>query len=255
MNSLPSILSVVSLVVLIYMTLWFVLALILKRRDIIDSAWGLGFIAVAITAFLQRNNESAVAAVALALVSLWGLRLFLHITSRNWKKKEDYRYAQLGELKSAKFWLKTYTNVFLLQGVLMIAISLPVIAVMYSQNEPQYLVASIGAVIWLYGIIFESVGDFQLRQFIKAGKKGVMNTGLWRFTRHPNYFGEITAWWGAAIVALSVDQWWGILGAFVITALITKISGIPLLEKRYENDKAYQAYAAKTSKLIPLPPK
>ena len=237
------------------MTVCFALALILKRRDIVDSAWGLGFITVAIAAYLQRNNESVVTILALALVSLWGLRLFVHITSRNWKKKEDYRYAQLGELRSARFWLKTYTSVFLLQGILMILISLPVIAIMYSQNEPNYLVASIGAVIWLYGIIFESVGDFQLRKFISAGKKGVMQTGLWQYTRHPNYFGEITAWWGAAIMALSFGQWWGILGAFTITVLITKISGIPLLEKRYASDKLYQTYAAKTSKLIPLPPK
>lgn len=255
MNSLPSILLVISTVVLIYMSVWFVLALILKRRDIVDSAWGIGFIVVAATSYLQRNNESVFTGVALALVSLWGLRLFLHITSRNWRKKEDYRYAQLGELNSAAFWAKTYTNVFLLQGILMIAISLPVIAIMYAQTEPHYLLASIGAAIWFYGIVFEAIGDYQLRQFLQAGKKGVMSTGLWRYTRHPNYFGEVTAWWGAAIMGLSFGMWWGILGAFVITVLITKISGIPLLEKRYESDKAYQSYAAKTSKLIPLPPK
>lgn len=237
------------------MTVWFALAIILKRRDIVDSAWGLGFITVAITAYAQRNNESIVSTLALGLVSLWGLRLFVHITTRNWKKKEDYRYAQLGELNSARFWLKTYTNVFLLQGLLMIIISFPVIAIMYSQKEPEYLIASIGVIVWLYGIIFESIGDFQLRKFIGSGKKGVMQTGLWQYTRHPNYFGEITAWWGAAIIALSFGQWWGILGAFTITILITKISGIPLLEKRYADNKLYQTYSAKTSKLIPLPPR
>lgn len=251
MNSLLGILTAVSTVVLVYMTTWFILALILKRRDIVDSAWGIGFIVVAITAFLQRNNESVFTVIALALVALWGLRLFLHITSRNWKKKEDYRYAQLGELNSVRFWAKTYTNVFLLQGVLMIAISLPVIGIMHADSSPTVLIAAAGAIIWLFGIIFEAIGDYQLRQFISTGKKGVMDQGLWKYTRHPNYFGEVTAWWGAAIIALSFSVWWGIFGAAVITILITKISGIPLLEKRYENDKTYQAYAAKTPKLVP----
>ncbi len=251
MNSLLGILTAVSTVVLVYMTTWFILALILRRRDIVDSAWGIGFIVVAITAFLQRNNESTFTVIALALVTLWGLRLFLHITARNWKKKEDYRYAQLGELNSVRFWAKTYTNVFLLQGVLMVAISLPVIGIMYASSDPIVLIAVAGAIIWLFGIIFEAIGDYQLRQFISAGKKGVMDQGLWKYTRHPNYFGEVTAWWGAALIALSFGVWWGILGAVVITILITKISGIPLLEKRYENDKIYQAYAAKTPKLIP----
>lgn len=237
------------------MTLWFMVAVVLKRRDIVDSAWGLGFIVVAVTAFLQRNNESAFTVIALVLVAAWGLRLFAHITSRNWKKKEDYRYAQLGELGSVQFWVKTYTNVFLLQGVLMIAISLPVIGIMQADSNPLVPVASAGAIIWLFGIIFEAIGDYQLRQFIRAGKKGVMDKGLWAYTRHPNYFGEVTAWWGAAIIALSFGAWWGILGALVITILITRISGIPLLEKRYENDKAYQAYAAKTPKLIPRLPR
>lgn len=255
MNDLPGMLVHIIWLVFIYMTAWFMLAFILKRRDIIDSAWGLGFILVAIAAYFQRNNDSLIALLSLALVALWGIRLFAHITSRNWKKKEDYRYTQLGDLSSIKHWLKTYTNVFLLQGLLMIAISLPVIAIMYANDTPIPVIGAIGLAMWLFGIIFEAIGDYQLRQFIKKGKKGVMNSGLWKYTRHPNYFGEITAWWGAAVVALAFGIWWGILGAFVITILITQISGIPLLEKRYAHDKTYQAYAAKTSKLVPLPPK
>lgn len=243
----------VCLVVLAYMTIWFLAAIFMKRRDIVDSAWGLGFVAVATTAYLQRNNESIFALIALGLVAVWGTRLFLHITSRNWKKKEDYRYAQLGKLNSATFWVRTYVTIFLLQGALMIAISLPIIGIMQSTAEPHLPLASIAAGIWLFGILFEAVGDYQLRQFLRHKKSGIMSTGLWRYTRHPNYFGEITAWWGAAIMALSFGIWWGILGAFVITVLITRISGIPLLEARYKKDKAYQAYAAKTSILIPLP--
>lgn len=256
LNTLSDIILVVLAAVLFYMIAWFILALVFKRRDVVDSAWGLGFVLVAATAYSQRNNESSIALMSLLLVALWGARLFVHITSRNWGKPEDYRYTQLGALTSSKMWLKVFYSIFLLQGGLMTLISLPVIAIMYSSQEPVQIIAVAGLAIWLFGIVFEAVGDYQLKQFLKTKKKGqIMQTGLWRYTRHPNYFGEITTWWGASIVAIAFGQWWGILGAFVITVLITRISGIPLLEKRYANDPAFQKYAKQTSILIPLPVK
>ena len=138
----------------------------------------------------------------------------------------------------------------------MLLISLPIIAVMSATGLPVYWIAVCGTAIWLFGIIFEAIGDYQLRQFLQVKKRGeIMQSGLWKYTRHPNYFGEITAWWGAAIIALSYGQLWGLLGAATITILIVKISGIPLLEKRYEHDSAFQKYAKRTSVLLPLPPK
>lgn len=237
------------------MTAWFAISVALKRRDVIDSAWGLGFILVAIVAFTQRNNDSAISLLTVGLVTLWGLRLFAHLTVRNSKKNEDFRYQQLGKLSGVKIWLRTYVTVFLLQGILMILISLPVIAVTYSSATPIGWVAYIGAAIWLGGILFEAASDYQLQKFIMAGKPGIMQTGLWKYSRHPNYFGEATAWWGAAVIAIAAGIWWGILGAIIITVLLTKISGVPLLEKRYAANKAYQAYARRTSIIIPLPPK
>lgn len=253
MNSLSDVLLTASLSVLVYMSAWFLLAVQLKRRDVVDSAWGIGFILVAWVAFSLRNNESVFSTIALLLVALWGLRLFTHIYLRNRNKKEDYRYQQLGELVSARFWLRTFFSIFMLQGLLMLMISLPVFAVMQATNEPITGIAILGASVWLFGILFEAIADFQLQQFLKAKKKGIMQSGLWRYSRHPNYFGEVTAWWGAAIMALAFHEWWGILGAWTITVLILKISGIPLLEKRYANDTAYQKYALQTSKFIPLP--
>lgn len=256
MFTLLEIFQSLALAVLAYMCLWFCLALVLKRRDVVDSAWGLGFVLVASMAYALRNNDSWATTVTLILTLLWGVRLFLHVTTRNWRKKEDYRYTQLGELGTVTLWARTFTNVFLLQGVLMLLISLPVIAVMSAQTEPQQIVAVIGASIWLYGIVFETIGDYQLSQFLKTKKKGqIMQSGLWRYTRHPNYFGEVTSWWGAAIIALAYGQLWGLIGAATITILILKVSGIPLLEKRYENDRAFQSYAKRTSMFIPLPPK
>lgn len=242
--------------VFVYMTLWFVVALLLKRRDVVDSAWGLGFIVVALAAYLQKNNDHALTTFALLLVAVWGIRLCAHITKRNWKKKEDYRYTNLGELGTRRLWIKTYTNVFLLQGVLMLLISAPIFVIMYTTASPQIIVAAIGLITWAFGITFEAIGDYQLSQFLKIKKPGqIMQTGLWKYTRHPNYFGEVTAWWGATILSFAFGVWWGAIGAGLITFLILKVSGVPLLEKRYADNKAFQEYAARTSLFIPRPPK
>lgn len=255
MYSLAEIITILSLLVLAYMVSWFVLAVILKRRDVVDSAWGLGFVLVAWSAYLMRNNDTAFTFVSMLLVTVWGLRLFLHLTTRNWKKAEDYRYQQMGALSGLKIWFKTFVTVFLLQGILLLIISAPVIAIAYADHVSTRIGAGIGLLIWLFGIMFEATADYQLRRFIRAKHAGIMQNGLWRYSRHPNYFGEITAWWGASIVAASFGQWWGVIGALLITALIVKVSGIPLLEKRYADNPKYQKYARQTSILIPLPVK
>ena len=256
MFSLTEIFYTVALAVLAYMCAWFGIALLLKRRDVVDSAWGLGFVLIAVLTFSLKNNDHWATFAAVILTSIWGTRLFLHITSRNWKKKEDYRYTQLGDIGTITLWTKTFFKVFLLQGVLMLLISMPNFAVMAADNEPVQLIVIIGVLIWAFGIIFEAIGDYQLKQFLKHRKgKSIMQSGLWRYTRHPNYFGEVAAWWGAAIVATAYQQYWGILGAIVITFLITKVSGVPLLEKRYADNPEFQKYAKRTSILIPLPVK
>ena len=256
LNTLSDIILVVVAAVLFYMIAWFVLALILKRRDVVDSAWGLGFLVIALTAYSQRNNKSSIALVVLLLVAVWGIRLFVHITSRNWGKPEDYRYTQLGSLGSPKMWLRVFYSIFLLQGALMVIISAPVIAIMYSSRVPIHQVIILGITIWVFGILFEALSDYQLKRFIATKKKGqVMQTGLWRYSRHPNYFGEVTSWWGASIVAVAYGQWWALIGALTITILIIKISGIPLLEKRYADNPEFQAYAKRTSIFFPLPVK
>lgn len=235
------------------MSIWFLIAFILKRRDVADIAWGLGFVIAAWAAYSMCNSEHWVADAAVILTTLWGLRIFVHIGSRNLRKKsEDSRYAALGTLGSLQIWLRTYVSVFLFQAGLILAISLPVIAIMQSQNEPQTWLVCIGLVIWAFGIVFEAVADWQLRTFLASGKKGIMKAGLWSISRHPNYFGEVTTWWAAALIAIACGQWWGIIGAVVITVLITKVSGVPLLEKKYKDNPEFQAYAKKTPILVPF---
>ena len=253
MYTLFEILLNVGSLLIIYMTAWFVLAFILKRRDVADVAWGLGFVLAGWAAYQMRNNESWFATAALILTSLWGLRLFVHIGRRNLRKKsEDYRYANLGQLGSLRAWLRTYVGVFLLQAGLILVVSLPVTAIMHSRSEPLEWLVYAGLGLWIVGIIFEATADWQLSEFLASGTKGLMTSGLWSISRHPNYFGELTTWWGAAVVAVGLGQWWGIIGAVVITLLITKISGVPLLEKRYADRPDFQKYAKKTPLLVPF---
>lgn len=237
-----------------FMTLWYGVARLTNRYDVVDTAWGLGFVFVAWLSLAIRANFGSLQLVSAGLVSLWGLRLFAHIASRNWRKAaDDHRYQVLGQKWGTAAPLKFYTNVFLLQGLLLVLVSAPMVGISFVHQETNSL-TYIGWVIWLFGITFETIADRQLATFISHRPKGsqtIMDRGLWHYSRHPNYFGEVVTWWGAAIVACSVGQWWGIIGALTITFLITKVSGIPPLEKRYAGNPAYAAYQKRTSVLVP----
>ena len=243
-------------IILSYMTLWYGIALSTKRYDVVDSAWGLGFVLITWVSLALQANFGKLQVASAALVSLWGLRLFAHIANRNWRKSEDdHRYQELRKKWGSIERRKLYTNVFLLQGLLIVIVSTPMLALVFTRHQPNALSIA-GWVVWLFGITFEAIADRQLATFIKNRKPGshkIMSSGLWRYSRHPNYFGEITAWWGAAVVAVSVGGWRGIIGALVITFLITKVSGIPPLEKHYDGNKEYAAYRERTSVLVPLP--
>lgn len=248
-----------SVITMSYMTVWYFMALYTRRYDVVDTAWGLGFILVAWVSLALRANFGAVQVVSALLVSLWGLRLSSHIANRNWHKAaDDHRYRELRAKWGGAEKRKAYTNIFLLQGVLMLVVSLPMVAIALTSSPAPTWGVYIGWAVWLSGIIIESMADYQLAHFLRQrppASHQIMERGLWRFSRHPNYFGEVLAWWGAALVALSLGHWWGVLGAATITVLITKISGIPPLEKHYRGNKAYAAYAARTSVFVPLHPK
>lgn len=239
--------------VLGYMTAWFVIARLARRADVVDTAWGLGFVYVAWLAWLMVGKRGGIPLLTVLFVTVWGLRLAGHIFTRNIAKPEDHRYVAYRKKWGSDFWLNTYIRIFLLQGVLLLTIVSTVIASI-DTNRPGSFVTIIGFAIWGVGIICEAVADYQLRQFVKTKKPGeIMQSGLWRYSRHPNYFGEITAWWGAALVAFGYGQWWAVLGASVITLLITKVSGVPLLERHYADNPEFQKYKKHTSILIPLP--
>lgn len=239
----------------VYMSIWFGFAFLVKRIDAVDSAWGLGFVYVALIVLFSDHLPAAARAAAI-LTGVWGLRLSWHITQRNRRTTEDKRYAVYRKKWGDNFWSKAYTNIYLLQGLLILLVSTPLVAIESRMGKTWNALMWTGFGVWVFGILFEAIADYQLRRFratVRTHK--VLQTGLWHYSRHPNYFGEIMTWLGAALVAGGLGQWWGFVGPVVIAFLITQVSGIPPLEKRYAHDKTYQDYARRTSILIPWFPR
>ena len=245
------------IVVVIYMTMWFLVAQVLKRNDIADIAWGTGFIVTALSAMIFTEGVAPRGFLALLLVILWGVRLACHIFFRNRRKGEDSRYRKWRQEWGKYAVIRAYFQVFLLQGLLIIVISLPVTAIIMSAQNSFGAFDVFGVCIWFVGFAFEAVGDYQLMKYKRnpANKGKIMTQGLWKYTRHPNYFGEVALWWGIYFIALSVPWGWAtILGPVTITCLILKVSGIPLLEEKYEDNPEFQIYRKRTSAFFPLPP-
>ena len=237
-----------------FMTLAFVVALIKKDNSIVDVGWGLGFILVALVTFFARGDREPQQILVTVLVLIWGLRLATHVFLRNRGKGEDPRYKKWREEWGGNFVIRSYLQVFLLQGCLLLLVVLPVIIINSYPEGSAVWPGAIGAVIWVVGFLFEAVGDYQLVRFVgdPQNRGKIMDRGLWRYTRHPNYFGEVTQWWGIFIIALATPYGWvGIIGPLVITALILRVSGIPMLEERFAGNPEWEAYKKRTSVFIP----
>jgi len=246
------------LAVFYYSIAWFLIAIGKNRNDVADIAWGGGFIWVALTAYFVQGVNDSRAILVFALVIIWGVRLFLHIETRNRGKSEDPRYKAWREEWGDTHLVRSFFQVFLLQGFLLLIISLPVTLTLTQPSPPLHFLDVFGACIWLFGFLFETIGDFQLLRFKKdpVNKGRIMTSGLWRYTRHPNYFGEVILWWGIFFICLSVPgSWWSVIGPLAITYLILGVSGIPLLERRYADNPEYAEYKRRTSSFFPLRPK
>ena len=258
MSGFVGVLAACAVLIALYMTVWYALALVKKDNSIADIAWGLGFVLVAVFTFFRRGSLFLPLLVT-ALVVAWGARLALHILARNRKRGEDPRYAAWRAAWGRSFVWRSYLQIFLLQGFFLLVIASPVILVNVDRNYPyteRFWLA--GLLVWILGFLFEAVGDAQLARFRRdpANKGHIMDRGLWKYTRHPNYFGESMMWFGIWLIALEAPYGWTtVVSPVLITFLLVKVSGIPLLEKRYAGNATFQAYARRTSAFIPWFPK
>ena len=237
--------------------LWLV-SLRLKDSSIVDIFWSLGFILVAaIYAALTPDGLRERKILMLVMVTAWGLRLSLHLYRRNRGRPEDYRYAAWRTQYGAAWPIRSLFQVFWLQAILLWIVSAPLLAAQGS-SAPLGLLDAVGFVGWCVGLAFEAVGDYQLARFKAdpANKGRVLDTGLWRYTRHPNYFGDAVVWWGIYLVALSAGGWWSIYGPALMTYLLVRVSGVAMLERDLKQKKPeYAEYIRRTSAFVPMPPK
>lgn len=229
----------------------------IKRADIVDVAWGLGFIIASITTLYYSKTFTTENLVLNGLIVIWGGRLALHIYNRNKGKKQDKRYTALISKWKNNQWA-IFAKVFMFQGFLVFLVSLPIVINNSYKSDMWSTYNSMGLVIWIIGYFFESMADAQLRNFkAKPANKGrIMTQGLWKYSRHPNYFGEVTMWWGIFVYTLGTPLFaLKIISPVVITLLILKVSGIPMAEEHYEGDPKYERYKKMTSVFFPLPRK
>jgi steroid 5-alpha reductase family enzyme len=245
-------------IVALMLTTWIV-SVMIKNASIVDIVWGLGFVVVAWTVRLTVEGDTTRQNLIVVLVTLWGLRLALYLAKRNIGHGEDFRYVLMRRKHGARFPLVSLYTVFAFQGALMWVVSLPVQLGQADDGAPVGPLAVIGVFAWVVGFLFESVGDAQLARFKKdpanAGK--VMDRGLWSLTRHPNYFGDAVQWWGIGIVAAEAGTAAiGLIGPAVMTFLLTRVSGVPMLEHSMAKRRpGYEDYVRRTSAFVPRPPR
>jgi steroid 5-alpha reductase family enzyme len=229
------------------------------RRDvsIVDSLWSLMILLSLLSYTLLAENIGPRSGILIVLLSIWAIRLSVHITIRNHGVPEDRRYQAIRQNNQPFFEWKSLYIVFLFQGLLAWVVCLPVFAAVSGQTPPGPLDFA-GIALWLVGMFFEVLGDYQLMRFRRSEKSEseVLDTGLWRYTRHPNYFGEAVIWWGFYLIAVSAGAWWTIFAPLMMTFLLLKISGVALLEKDIASRRpAYRDYIRRTNAFLPGRPK
>ena len=235
-----------------------------KNVSIVDSMWSLFFLATAITYALVSAGQSVTSwgprtVLVVVLVAVWALRLAIYITTRNLGHAEDPRYVAIRKRHDPGFALKSLYLVFLLQALLAWIISMPLLgAILSPLPQPLGLIDALGAALWALGLFFEAVGDWQLARFKRdeANRGQVMDRGLWRYTRHPNYFGDFCVWWGLYLIAVAGGAWWAVIAPLLMSLLLMRVSGVTLLERTIVRRRpGYEEYIRRTNAFFPGPPR
>jgi steroid 5-alpha reductase family enzyme len=254
--NITTILMVNFISVLIMMLLGWFISLIYRNVTIVDTLWGLGFIMIAWLTFFMADGFYGRKMLITLLVTLWGLRLSLHLTLRNWGHGEDPRYESWREKSGDRFWLVSLFKVFVLQAVFMWAIALALQWGQFSSVPAKFTALDYaGTGVWVIGFFFEAISDWQLSRFKAdpSNKGRVMDQGLWAYSRHPNYFGECLIWWGIFLITLATpSSGWTIISPIIITVVLLKMTGVPMMEKTIVHTRpGYSNYIARTNSFFP----
>ena len=254
---MADLLSIAALAIAVLMLIAWVVSVVIDDASIVDIVWGLGFVIAVWAAYLVALERSERGLMVVAMVTFWGLRLTTHLAWRNIGKGEDRRYQQMRKRRPDSFWLVSLFQVFGLQAVLMWVVAVPAVVTVISAR-PLYWLDYAGVAVFAIGLFFETVGDVQLARFkSRPDSRGrVMDRGLWRYTRHPNYFGDFCVWWGIYLVAASGGAWWTVFSPVVMSALLIRYSGAGLLERTIARRRpGYEEYIRKTNAFFPGPPR
>lgn len=237
--------------------LGWIFSVIKHNVTLVDSMWSLFFLVAAGIYIYYGVGLKDRNILLIFLLIIWSIRLSCYLSWRNWKPHEDHRYQAIRNNNEPHFWLKSLYIVFALQVVLAWIVSLPLLGIATSP-VPLTWIDLVGCCLWLFGFLWETIADWQLARFKAkdANKDAVMDKGLWKFSRHPNYFGEFCVWWGFYLIALSAGAWWSVVGPLLMTLLLLKVSGVALLEKDIgERRPAYADYIRRTNAIFPGVPK
>lgn len=252
--------STAALILFMYMSGMFVIGMRTQDNSLVDIAYGPAFVVVSWGCWLTAGGmvHHFRPLLLLTLVTLWGARLGLHIGWRHRGRGEDFRYRAFREAWGHTFVWRSFLQIYLLQGAVVLVVALPILLTIASPGAGMLLTDMLGVLLFAVGFLFEAVGDWQLARFKEnpAHRGRIIETGLWRYTRHPNYFGEAVLWWGIFCIGLgSPFGLWGLLSPLTIGFLLLKVSGIPMLEAKYNDNPQFQAYKARTNAFFPWWPK
>jgi steroid 5-alpha reductase family enzyme len=242
------------------MIIGWLISLPYRNVTIVDSLWGLGFVLIVWLTFFLSEGFAGRKTVVAVLVTVWGMRLSIYLGRRNWGAGEDPRYGEWRKKSGERFWVVSLFKVFLLQAIFLWVIALVLQVGQLSPTPNRFVwLDGLGVFIWVIGFFFEAVSDWQLARFKAepANKGRVMDRGLWRYTRHPNYFGEFLIWWGFFLITLSTpNSWWTVISPLIISAVLLKMTGIPLTENTIVKTRpGYKEYIKRTSAFVPWFPR
>ena len=246
--------------ILVFVVVVWLLSVLLKRSDIIDVAWSVFFLlSGSVYAFSSHADGgwSARSVWVMILLWAWGVRLAVYLGWRTAHKSEDFRYRKWREENGSQWWWRSLYAVYLLQAGIAWGLSTPFLLALAESGTPLHFLDGLAVVVWLVGFAFETGGDWQLMRFKAnpANKGLVLPSGFWRYTRHPNYFGDAMQWWGFYLFALANGGWWTVYAPAIMTFFLVRVSGVALLEEHLQRKPGYAEYVARTSAFLPRLPK